>query len=71
MKKINSIEELKEICPVIAVVKYSFFIDHYVTVLEVTDDKITIGDPLTGQEELTYEEFKNKWCSVGIVVQKK
>ncbi len=67
----DSIEQLKQNCPVIAVVKYSFLIDHYVTVLDVNENKVIIGDPLAGKKELTYEEFKKKWRSVGIVLKKR
>lgn len=66
-----SIEELKMFCPTIAVIKYGFLIDHYVTVLEVLDDKVVIGDPLEGKCVLTFDEFKRKWRSIGIVVRRK
>lgn len=66
----DSISELKGNCPVIVVTKFSFLIDHYVTVLNVTDDEVIIGDPVTGQEILTYKKFKNRWRSVGIVVKR-
>lgn len=67
----DSIAQLKGICPVIAVIKFSFFCDHYVTVLEVSDDYVLIGDSLKGKEKLTYEEFKKKWRFTGIVVTRK
>ena len=64
----DSIEQLKGICPTIAVVKFAFLVDHYVTVLEVDDDKVIVGDPINGKEELTYDQFRDKWRSAGIVV---
>ena len=66
----TSVEQLKGNYPVIAVVKFSFMIDHYITVLEVTNDKVIIGNPSVGKEVLTYDEFKKKWRHVGIVVKK-
>jgi predicted double-glycine peptidase len=66
----KSIEQLKQNCPTIAVIKYSFFEDHYVTVLKVTDDKVVIADPIIGGLEYTYEEFKKQWRFVGIVLAK-
>ena len=66
----KSINELKGNCPVIAVTKFSFLIDHYIAVLEVTDDNVIIANPTTGKEKLTYEEFKYRWRCVGIVVKK-
>jgi len=64
----DSIEQLKGICPTIAVVKFAFLVDHYITVLEVDDDKVVVGDPINGKEELTHDQFRDKWRSTGIVV---
>ena len=68
-KRFFSIKELKHNCPAIVVTKYSFLIDHYVTVLKVTDDKVIIGNSSSGIEVLFYEEFEKKWRSVGIIVK--
>jgi predicted double-glycine peptidase len=69
-RRFKSVAELRGNCPVIVVTKYSFLIDHYVTVIKVTDDKIIIANPSTGREVLTYDEFKDKWRSVGIVLRR-
>jgi predicted double-glycine peptidase len=66
----KTIDEIKGLCPVIAVVKYAFLVDHYVTVIEVQQDKIIVGDPLQGKVEMTPDEFKNKWRFSGIVVKR-
>lgn len=66
----KSIVQLKDCCPTIAVIKFAPLIDHYVTVLEVSDDKVIVGDPLKGKETLTHEEFKDKWRHIGIVLRK-
>ncbi len=69
-RRFRSISELIGNCPAIVVTKYSFLIDHYVTVLDVTNDKVIIGNPSAGREALTYDEFKKKWRSVGIVLKR-
>ncbi len=69
-RRFNSIAELIGNCPVIVVTKYSFLVDHYVTVLQVTNDEVIIGNPAAGRKALTYDEFKRKWRSVGIVVKR-
>ena len=51
--------------------KYAFLLDHYATVLEVTDETITVGDPLTGKATLTHDEFARKWRFVGVVVKRR
>jgi len=69
-RRFDSIEQLKEACPTIAVVKFAFLVDHYVTVLEVHDDKIVVGDPTYGRKELTHDEFRDKWRSTGIAISR-
>jgi predicted double-glycine peptidase len=66
----DTIEQLKQNCPTIAVIKYTFFVDHYVTVLEVTENKVIIADPIVGRLEYTYEQFNKEWRFVGILVKK-
>jgi predicted double-glycine peptidase len=65
----DSIDHLKESCPAIAVIKLSSAVSHYTVVLEVTDDKVILGDPIAGKKEWSYEVFRKKWWSVGIVVK--
>jgi predicted double-glycine peptidase len=54
--------------PIIALMRYQFLVDHYVTVLKVGQNHLTIGDPLTGLTDETFEEFDREWRRVGIVV---
>ncbi len=67
----KNISELKQAGLTLAVIKYAFFVDHYVTVLEVTDSEVIVGDPLDGLDKLSYEEFGQKWRFVGIVLKRK
>jgi predicted double-glycine peptidase len=66
----NTVEQLKDVCPVLVIVKYKPLMDHYIAVLEVNDDFVVVGDPLKGTERLAYEEFMEKWRQVGIIVSK-
>ena len=67
----KNISELKQAGLTLAVVKFGFMVDHYVTVLEVTDSEVIIGDPLDGLDRMSYEEFQQKWRFVGIVLKRK
>lgn len=67
----KNILELKQAGLTLAVVKYSFMVDHWVTVLEVTDSEVVVGDPLGGVSRLPYEEFLKKWRFIGIVLHRK
>lgn len=66
----KTIDELRTAVPVIVVVKYSLLIDHFVTVLEVTDSTVIVGDPLHGWMELSYAGFAEKWRKRGIVLER-
>jgi predicted double-glycine peptidase len=66
----DTVEALKDVCPVLMIIKHGPLMDHYVAVLEVTEDAVIIGDPSAGKEALTYEEFMKKWRQVGIVISK-
>ncbi len=66
---LREVDDLRGKEPFIAVVKYSFLVDHYVTVLHVGDSTVLIGDPLAGQIEMTHEEFSRKWRRCGILFE--
>mgnify|MGYP001295776249 CR=1 FL=1 len=65
----QDIEGLKGKEPFIAVVKFGFLVDHYVAVLAVNDEDITLGDPLSGMLKCTHEEFEKKWRRQVILVE--
>ena|SRR5258707_857435 len=67
----KNISELKQAGLTIAVIKYSLLEDHWVTVLEVTDSEVIVGDPLAGRTRLSYDDFCKKWRFIGIVLQRK
>jgi predicted double-glycine peptidase len=54
--------------PTIALIRYQFLVDHYVTVLKVGKNHLTIGDPLTGLTDETFDDFEKDWRRVGIVL---
>jgi len=66
----DSISELKNDGITIAVTKFSFWVDHYVTVLEVDGDTVIVGDPLSGKQKLSREDFTQKWRLVGVVLKR-
>ena len=66
----HNVAELKQAGLTLAIVKYGFFVDHWVTVLETTDSEVVVGDPLGGLERLSYQEFAQKWRFIGIVLRR-
>jgi hypothetical protein len=41
-----------------------------VTILEVTDTQVIVGDPLKGKATFTHEEFAGKWRFVGVTLRR-
>lgn len=68
-RRFESVDQLRGNCPTIATIKFELFVDHYVTVLDVNDSYVTIGDPIKGRVNLAHEEFGNIWRFSGIVVK--
>ena len=68
--RFSSVAQMRDCCPVIATVRHTFMVDHYVTVLSVEDAMVVVGDPLRGLERLSFAEFGTKWRRGGIVVRR-
>ena len=64
----RNLDALKRAGLTLAVMKFSFMLDHYVAVLDVRDDSVVVGDPLNGRTVLSLEEFKSRWRHVGVVL---
>ncbi len=47
--------------PAIATIVSPRYGGHYVAVLEVTPDEVIIGDPLSGRDRMTRDEFRGEW----------
>jgi len=67
----NDISELKNSGITLAVVKFGFMVDHYVTVLDVTDSQVIVGDPLDGLDKISFDDFRKQWRFVGVTLQRK
>ncbi len=67
----DSIRELEGAGTSIAAIRFTFMVDHYVAVLDITDDEVVLGDPFDGRRTLTHAEFKEIWRHDGIVLRKR
>jgi predicted double-glycine peptidase len=70
LRQFKDLRELAQAGLTLAVIKYGFLLDHFVTVLNVTDKEITVGDPLSGKSVYSYEEFAKVWRFSGIVLKR-
>lgn len=66
----HNIGELKAAGLTLAVIKFGFLVDHWVTVLSVTDSQVIVGDPNGGLSRLSYEDFAERWRFVGVVLRR-
>lgn len=66
----SSVDELRSWPVSIAVIRYNFLVDHYVTVLRIESDKIIVGDPLVGEESMPIAEFEKRWRHVAILLRR-
>jgi hypothetical protein len=55
----------------LAVIKYGFLVDHYVTVLRVTPSAVVVGDPNQGLREYRRAAFREIWRGTGIEIRRK
>ncbi len=67
----KNVAALKNCGLTLAVVKFNLYLDHYVTVLEVNDQAVTVGDPASGIMNLSPAEFEEEWRHTGIVLKRK
>lgn len=69
-RRFRRVEDLKQAGVTLAVVKYDFLTDHFVTVLGITDHEVILGDPLSGKTSYSYAEFAKSWRFCGITLER-
>ncbi len=69
-RRFDSIHQLRNAGVTLAVVKEAFFKDHCLTVLKVTEDAVTVADPVTGVRFMPHRQFEEIWRFSGIVLER-
>jgi len=60
---------LKKAGVAIVQIKYRFWVDHFVAVLDVTDSEVVYVDPINGQKHRdTHETFEQRWRKSGVII---
>ena len=70
-RQFENISELKDAGLIVATVKFGFMVNHFVTVIKVTDSQVIVGNPINGLQKLSYDEFQQEWLFMGIVLKRK
>ena len=66
----DSVSQLKTAGVTLAVINTGFLNDHCVTILDVSDDRVTIADPAIGKVLMSHEKFAKIWRFSGIVLER-
>ena len=66
----GTVSELKNSDVTLAVVKSAFMVDHCVVILDVSNDQVTVADPVLGEITMSYERFEEIWQFSGIVLSR-
>ena len=69
-RRFDSIEQLRNAGLTLAMVRDSFLLDHCLAVLEVSDQTITVADPVAGTMLMSHEQFEKIWRFSGIVLER-
>ncbi len=69
-QRFNSIAQLKNAGITLAVVKNAFLLDHCVAILEVSDQMVTVADPVLGKTSIPNKQFEKIWRFCGIVLKR-
>jgi len=70
LRYFDSVSELRNGGVTLAVVRDAFLLDHCVAVLDVTDNLVTIADPVWGRKSMSHKQFEKVWRFYGIVLQR-
>jgi hypothetical protein len=66
----DSLAELRDAGITLAVVKDGFLSSHCVTVLEVSEQMVSIADPVIGRKSMSHGQFEKIWRFSGIVLKR-
>jgi len=66
----NSVSQLEDAGLTLAVIKDTLLTDHCVAVLDVSDNIVTIADPVLGKRSISRKRFGKIWRYTGIVLKR-
>lgn len=66
----DSVRQLRDEKVTLAVIRDAFLLDHCVAVLDVSDDTVTLGDPILGRITMSHKDFAGVWRFYGITLNR-
>jgi hypothetical protein len=69
-RRFDSVNQLRDAGITLAVIRDAFLLDHCIAVLEVSDNTITVADPVIGTMMMPHSQFEKIWRFSGIVLER-
>lgn len=69
-RRFDSMQQLRRAGLTLAVVREACFKDHCLTVLDVSENAVTVADPVTGVRLMPLRDFERIWRFSGIVLER-
>jgi len=69
-RRFDSVSQLKNAGVILAMVRETFLTDHCLTILDVSEDAVTVADPVTGTRLMPHGQFEQIWRFSGIVLER-
>jgi len=60
-KHLGSLDELRQVTPLLTVIRFNRGLDHWITVLGITGTNVRYADPVFGICEVSREDFSQRW----------
>jgi hypothetical protein len=70
LRRFRAVEDLRLAGLTLVVVKFGWWVDHWLVVLEVTDREVVVADPSSGRVRMTYDEFRERWRFIGVTLRR-
>ncbi|MBA7645826.1 hypothetical protein ES703_53585 [subsurface metagenome] len=69
-RRFDSLAELRDAGITLAVVRDGFLSNHCVAVLEVSEQMVSVADPVVGRKLMSHKQFEKIWRFSGIVLKR-
>ncbi len=66
----ESIDQLRQAPAALVVIRDAFLLDHCVAVLDVSEDMVTLADPVLGRLRMSHKQFEQIWRFYAIVLSR-
>ena len=69
-RRFDRLDELQGQLPAIVSIRWTLIFDHFVAILDITEDEVVAGDPIGGLTTWPREEFEQIWRRRGFAISR-